>query len=106
MMSADTSQNISGTVLTKETPFTPEDPNDYEYPFPSSRNQLLYKKYENKAMENPDLLICGRLGEYKYYDMDQAIARAMNIADKLIESDYDEEKSYNSRLSAQLLQHH
>ena len=32
----------------------------------------------------PGLLVCGRLGEYRYYDMDQAIARAMVHARRLL----------------------
>jgi UDP-galactopyranose mutase len=29
----------------------------------------------------PNLLVCGRLGEYRYYDMDQAIARSILLAE-------------------------
>ncbi len=31
--------------------------------------------------------MCGRLGEYRYYDMDQAIARALLLAKRLLEGD-------------------
>lgn len=106
MLPQEFSNKMKGTVITKEFPFSPNKPNDYEYPFPSERNQILYKKYESKAIADPNLIICGRLGEYRYYDMDQAIARAMKIANKIIERDYDKEKSFRSRLSAQQLQHH
>ena len=30
-------------------------------------------------------MICGRLGEYRYYDMDQAIARALTLAERILE---------------------
>jgi UDP-galactopyranose mutase len=85
MLPAEYSNKIKGTVITKEIPFSPTDPNEYEYPFPNSRNQIIYKKYKQKAQVDPKLLICGRLGEYKYYDMDQAIARAASLTDKIIE---------------------
>jgi UDP-galactopyranose mutase len=85
MLPAEYLNKIKGTVITKEIPFTPTDPNDYEYPFPDSKNQFLYKKYEKKALADSKLLICGRLGEYKYYDMDQAIGRAISLVNKIVE---------------------
>jgi UDP-galactopyranose mutase len=84
MMTREFAERISGTVLTRETTFTPTDPNDYEYPFPDDTNYALYKTYAERALAIPGLLICGRLGEYRYYDMDQAIGRAMTLVDKVI----------------------
>ena len=69
-------------MLTSETPYTPENPGDFEYPFPDAANAALYKKYRERAQAAPGVLICGRLGEYRYYDMDQAIGRAMTLAEK------------------------
>jgi UDP-galactopyranose mutase len=85
MLPQEYQNKINGTVITKEIPFTPTDSNDYEYPFPDSKNQFLYKKYEKKALVDSKLLICGRLGEYKYYDMDQAIGRAISLVNKIVE---------------------
>ncbi|MEC4880606.1 MAG: FAD-dependent oxidoreductase [Scytonema sp. PMC 1070.18] len=85
MMSKEYAECIHGTVLTKETPFSPTHPDSYEYPFPDEANASLYQKYRERAEKIPKLLICGRLGEYKYYDMDQAIAKAMVLAKKLLE---------------------
>lgn len=84
MMEKAQASIISGTVLTTETPFTPSDPNEYEYPFPSSENKVLYLKYKELADSIEDLLVCGRLGEYKYYDMDQAIGRAFTLCDRIL----------------------
>ena len=72
-----------GTLLTHETPFTASDPDQFEYPFPDRQNLGLYEKYRQLAKDRPGVLVCGRLGEYRYYDMDHAIARAMHLA-KLI----------------------
>ncbi|MBC7604125.1 MAG: hypothetical protein H7255_15890 [Ramlibacter sp.] len=44
----------------------------------------LYSAYARRAEAIPGLFVCGRLGEYRYYDMDQAIARAMVLARRLI----------------------
>ncbi len=75
--------NKRGSVTTTETPFTPQDPDQYEYPYPDQRNRDLYKQYRARANQDPTLLVCGRLGEYRYFDMDQAIARAMLLAQRL-----------------------
>jgi UDP-galactopyranose mutase len=84
MMQRDLTRHIHGTVLTRETTVTPDDPNDFEYPFPDEANAKLYKAYRERAEKIPNLLVCGRLGEYKYYDMDQAIARAMLLARRIL----------------------
>ncbi|CAN5474837.1 UDP-galactopyranose mutase [soil metagenome] len=85
MMRPDLAAQISGTVLTDETPFTPESPLEYEYPFPDDANAELYRRYRCRANAVQRTLICGRLGEYRYYDMDQAIARALALADQLLD---------------------
>lgn len=75
---------IKGTVLTKETPFSPTDPDDYEYPFPDETNVNLHTRYVERAKKAPKLLVCGRLGEYKYYNMDRAIERALELAQDIL----------------------
>lgn len=84
MMRRDLAQRIAGTVLTTETPFTPAEPTDYEYPFPDDANATLYRRYRSRANALRRVLICGRLGEYRYYDMDQAIARALVLAGRIV----------------------
>jgi UDP-galactopyranose mutase len=92
-MHEDDKKHVKGTVLTHETPFTPDSPHQYEYPFPDKINKALYEKYKHDAEKLKKVLICGRLGEYRYYDMDQAIGRAMNFAaDILKRFDIEEEK--------------
>lgn len=80
MMPAPYASRLRGTVLTKEIPESPTDPDRYEYPFPDEANARLYRRYRARAEAISNLLICGRLGEYRYYDMDQAIARALKLA--------------------------
>jgi len=84
MMDTDQAQKISGTVLTREVPVTADDPNKYEYPFPDGTNAKLYDDYRKRANIIPKVTICGRLGEYRYYDMDQAIGRAMILAKRML----------------------
>ena len=85
MMPPDEARRLRGTVITRETTVTPEHESDYEYPFPDARNAELYKTYRERADKLTNVLICGRLGEYRYYDMDQAIGRAMLLARRLLE---------------------
>lgn len=86
MMPRAQAERIRGTVLTHEITVTPSHPNQYEYPFPDDANKALYEQYRERADTTPKLLIAGRLGEYRYYDMDQAIARAMILATGIIEN--------------------
>lgn len=86
MMPEDFRSEVRGTVLTRETTITPTDPGDYEYPFPDDANARLYEAYSSRAKGIPSILICGRLGEYRYYDMDQAIARAQLLAKRILDA--------------------
>jgi UDP-galactopyranose mutase len=85
MMPRAFADQIQGHVQTRETPFTPTDPNEYEYPFPDDEFDNLSARYKEMAKADNRLLVCGRLGEGKYYDMDQAIARGMVLAQRLLE---------------------
>lgn len=84
LMPPEFAKRIQGTVLTREVTVSPDDPNDYEYPFPDRTNDLLYQQYRERAKALRNVVFCGRLGEYRYYDMDQAIERALHIADELL----------------------
>ena len=53
------------------------------YPVNDEKNGELYRKYRELADKEEDVIFGGRLGEYKYYDMDQVIARALEVAAQL-----------------------
>lgn len=53
--------------------------NDRYYPIENEENNLLYTKYLQEANKIGNLYFLGRLGDYKYYDMDKAIERALKI---------------------------
>ena len=53
-------------------------------PVRDEKNMALYEKYQALAAERPGVIFGGRLGEYKYYDMDDAIAAALARAAKEI----------------------
>ena len=47
------------------------------YPVPRPENQALYKRYEALARAQDDVIFVGRLGTYKYYNMDQVVGQAL-----------------------------
>ena len=51
--------------------------NERYYPIINEENKRLYEKYLEEAKHNEKVTFLGRLGDYKYYDMDQAVARAL-----------------------------
>lgn len=51
------------------------------YPVNDEKNSKLYKEYKALADKEFNIIFGGRLGEYKYYDMDAAIASALNRVD-------------------------
>lgn len=79
IMRQDLAGRIHGTVLTRETPYTPDDPEHYEYPFPDRPNRRLHEQYRKMAEDESGVVFAGRLGEYRYYDMDHAIERAFAV---------------------------
>lgn len=60
--------------------------NERYYPIPNKKNSSLYEKYNQKALELKNVYFLGRLGDYKYYDMDKAIARAIELFDSVKDS--------------------
>jgi UDP-galactopyranose mutase len=50
---------------------------DPYYPIPRPENQALYKQYEALSRESDDVTFAGRLGSYKYYNMDQVVGQAL-----------------------------
>ena len=47
-----------------------------------AKNSLLYSEYKKLADEENKVIFGGRLGEYKYYDMDQVIAAVLDKCEK------------------------
>ncbi len=84
MMAPDEQGQAIGTLLTRETACTPENPDDYEYPFPDAENQTLKKRYQERASEFPNVFFCGRLAAYRYYDMDTAITLARAASERIL----------------------
>jgi len=56
---------------------------DPYYPVPQPQNALLYKRYHELAAATPGVHFVGRLGTYKYYNMDQVVAQALTLYAKI-----------------------
>lgn len=54
------------------------------YPVNDEKNQALFERYKALAEKEEKLLFGGRLGEYKYYDMDAVIAAALEFSEKTL----------------------
>lgn len=67
------------TILMREYSATWKLGDEPYYPVNNKESASLLKKYENEAAKIPNLVIGGRLGAYKYYDMDRAIASALSV---------------------------
>lgn len=67
------------TIITREYPADWKPGDEPYYPINDARNEGLYKKYSELAEQEGDVVFAGRLGGYKYYDMDKAIAAAFDL---------------------------
>ena len=70
------------TVITREYPAEWHKGDEPYYPINDERNTTLYGKYQELAAGEKNVLFGGRLGQYKYYDMDKVIAAALNMAEE------------------------
>ncbi len=75
-------KKIQATIISKEFPTWDGEP---YYPVPRARNHQLLQKYQQaaKKLEPEGIYFLGRLGTYRYINMDQAIAEALQLFTKL-----------------------
>ena len=69
------------TVVTREYPADWHPGDEPYYPINDERNTRLYREYRELAEAEGDVVFAGRLGGYKYYDMDKAIAAAFDLVE-------------------------
>lgn len=74
--------DIPKTIISKEYSSEWKLGDEPYYPVNDERNGELYKKYKGLADNEEKVIFGGRLGEYKYYDMDAVIASALECAKK------------------------
>ena len=80
----DEGKDLPGTVITREYPAAWRPGSEPFYPVNDETNTRLYEAYRALAEKERNTVFGGRLGEYRYYDMDQVIARALETAPEII----------------------
>lgn len=79
-----TGQDHDKTSITYEFPADEGDP---YYPIPRSENAERYRQYEALAKDTPNVIFLGRLGTYKYYNMDQVVGQALAAYKRIEEAE-------------------
>lgn len=74
------------TTILKEYPIK-YDPNNKDqapfYPIKNQKNLMLYQKYKEDIEKYKNIFLCGRLAEYKYYNMDAVIEKAIEVSKEI-----------------------
>lgn len=78
-------QDVEGTTYAIEypLPYKNGENNEPYYPVLTKNSIELYEKYKDLADNVENLVCCGRLADFKYYNMDQAIERALKIVETI-----------------------
>ena len=82
----DNGNELPRTVISREYSSEWKPGDEPYYPVNDGKNMALYQQYKVLADNEKNIIFGGRLGEYKYYDMDQVIAAALNKVQDLINS--------------------
>lgn len=79
-------QNRPGTVYAVEysLPYRENRHQEPYYPVLTEASSALLERYEALASQYRNLYCCGRLGDFKYYNMDQALKRALSVARSIL----------------------
>ena len=74
--------DLPKTVISREYSSEWKPGDEPYYPVNDEKNGALYAKYKELAQAEDHVVFGGRLGEYKYYDMDAVIASALDMCEK------------------------
>ncbi|WP_297430206.1 UDP-galactopyranose mutase [Clostridium sp.] len=78
--------NQDKTIITKEYPKEWKQGDEPYYPINDNKNMSLFNKYKELAQGKNNIIFGGRLGDYKYYDMDKVIEAALDCVKKELDS--------------------
>lgn len=71
--------DCKGSVITKEYPSTWKVGDEAYYPVNDEKNSELFNKYKELANKEENVIFGGRLGQYRYFDMDKIIAESLKL---------------------------
>lgn len=78
----DEGKELPKTVISREFSSEWKPGDEPYYPVNDAKNGSLYAAYKKLAEQEKQVIFGGRLGEYKYYDMDAVIAAALEVSEK------------------------
>ena len=73
--------DLPKTIISKEYSSEWKVGDEPYYPVNDEKNSILYNKYKEMAETQKNVIFGGRLGEYKYYDMDTTIASVLDMCE-------------------------
>lgn len=79
-----TGQHIDATTIVREFPHDWEPGEEPFYPIPADDTKALYQRYAALGEQEENVSFIGRLGAYRYYNMDQVTGMALAEAEKLV----------------------
>lgn len=97
-----TGQKHDKTSIVFEYPTAEGDP---YYPIPRKENMELYNQYKTLAASEPNTFFTGRLGTYKYYNMDQVVAQSLTLFKKIMQAEALQDKKEPLKSSNGSMQH-
>ena len=74
--------DCKGTIITKEYPSDWKMGDEAYYPVNDEKNTELFNKYVELSKNEENVIFGGRLGHYKYYDMDKVIIAALECVEE------------------------
>ena len=74
--------SVGKTIISKEYSDKWDTTKEPYYPINNEKNNELYQKYADLSLKDNKIIFGGRLGQYKYYDMDKVIVEALKCAQK------------------------
>lgn len=74
--------SVGKTIISKEYSDKWDTTKEPYYPINNERNNELYQKYADLSLKDNKIIFGGRLGQYKYYDMDKVIVEALKCVKK------------------------
>lgn len=77
-----------GTVITREYPTDWKPGDEPYYPINDDANNQLFEEYKKIASREKNVLFGGRLGQYRYYDMDKVIENALAMVQEELSNNY------------------
>ena len=75
---------VEKTIIAKEFPRECSQGDEPYYPFPNRKFKEIYKRYELLANKIENLILIGRLADYRYYNMDDVVKKSLDVFERRV----------------------